>query len=243
MKKARSRRYPTKIMTDADYADDPALLSKIPVQTESLLHSTEKAAGGIDFNVNELYSHNQLYVHISMQKKISLTLYSRKGCERVDIGYVWEMSWRPNRTATYWPPTHTLLAIIAFFFRSPGLLNRGPGGPAYAGTWFSFQHLLSNCSELPVAGVCNNLTSTYFLRASQFRTQFNPSTVKVTPDLLISSTGCTCYLHRCVSSFDSLAGPEVNMQQMTIKQSMCVKKKGAISTVSGKLLKLISQFI
>ena len=28
---------------------------------------------------------------------------------------------------------------------------------------------------------------------------------------LISSTGCTCYLHRCISSFDSLAG--VNMQQ------------------------------
>ena len=26
---------------------------------------------------------------------------------------------------------------------------------------------------------------------------------------LISSTGCTCYLHRCISSFDSLAG--VNM--------------------------------
>ena len=30
---------------------------------------------------------------------------------------------------------------------------------------------------------------------------------------LISSTGCTCYLHRCISSFDSLAGSEVNMQQ------------------------------
>ena len=57
----------------------------------------------------------------------------------------------------------------------------------------------------------NNLSSTYFLRASQFHTQFNPSTVKVVPDLLISSTGCTCYLHRCISSFDNLAG--VNMQQ------------------------------
>ena len=61
-------------------------------------------------------------------------------------------------------------------------------------------------------GLYNNLTSTYFLRASQFRTQFNPSTVKVAPDLLMSSTRCTCYLHRCISSFDSLAGSEVNMQ-------------------------------
>ena len=52
-------------------------------------------------------------------------------------------------------------------------------------------------------GLYNNLTPTYFLQASQFRTQFNPSTVKVAPDLLISSTRCTCYLHRCISSFDS----------------------------------------
>ena len=49
--------------------------------------------------------------------------------------------------------TPTLLAIAAFLSRSPGLLNRGPGGQASAGTWFSFQHLLSNRSELPVAGV------------------------------------------------------------------------------------------
>ena len=59
-------------------------------------------------------------------------------------------------------------------------------------------------------GLCNDLTPTYFLRASQFCTQFNPLTVQVALDLLISSTGCTCYLHRCISSFDSLAG--VNMQ-------------------------------
>ena len=44
----------------------------------------------------------------------------------------------------------------------------------------------------------------FFLRASQFRTQFNPSTVKVIS--WYSSTRCTCYLHRCISYFDSLAG-------------------------------------
>ena len=108
--------------------------------------------------------------------------------------------------------TPTLLAITAFLSSSPELLNRRHRGPASAGTWFSFQHLLSNSSELPVARVDNNLTSTYFLRASQFRTQFNPSTVKVAPDLLISLTGCNCNLDRCNSYFDSLAGSEVNMQ-------------------------------
>ena len=45
-------------------------------------------------------------------------------------------------------------------------------------------------------------------------TQFNLSTVKVIP--LIPSTGCTCYLHRCISYFDSSAG--VNMQQLYCDQ-------------------------
>ena len=42
----------------------------------------------------------------------------------------------------------TLMAITMLLSRSPGLLNRGPGGPASAGTWFSFQHPLSNWSSL-----------------------------------------------------------------------------------------------
>ena len=54
----------------------------------------------------------------------------------------------------------------------------------------------------------------FFLRTSQFRTQFNPSTAKVIS--WYSSTGCTCYLHRCISYFDSLAGSEVNIQQLYI---------------------------
>ena len=37
-------------------------------------------------------------------------------------------SWRPNRTATYWPQ---LLWPSAFLSRSPGLLNWRPGGPAF----------------------------------------------------------------------------------------------------------------
>ena len=49
----------------------------------------------------------------------------------------------------------------------------------------------------------------FFLRASQFCTQFNPSMVKVIS--CYSSTGCNCYLHRYISYFDSLAG--VNMLQ------------------------------
>ena len=37
--KKRSRGYPTKTITDADYADDIAILENTPNQAETLLHS------------------------------------------------------------------------------------------------------------------------------------------------------------------------------------------------------------
>ena len=124
-----------------------------------------------------LYTHMQKHIqhnkderHSSLEK-IYLSLYW-KGC-------VWEGVGDRTNTATYWPPT--LLAITVFLSHSPGLLNRGPGGPASAGTWFSFQHLLSNC-----------LTSC--LTPGSTSTQFNPSTVKVAswyfrPDAPVIYTG------------------------------------------------------
>ena len=50
--KERSRRYPAKTITDADYADDIALLANAPAQAEIVLHSLERAAAGIGFHVN-----------------------------------------------------------------------------------------------------------------------------------------------------------------------------------------------
>ena len=50
--KKRSRRYPTKTMTDADYADNIAILANTPNQAETLLHSLEWAATGIGLHVN-----------------------------------------------------------------------------------------------------------------------------------------------------------------------------------------------
>ena len=52
LRKARSKRYSAQTITDADYADDIALLGNTPAQTESLLHRREKAAGGTDLQVN-----------------------------------------------------------------------------------------------------------------------------------------------------------------------------------------------
>ena len=44
--------YPAKTITDADYADDIALLANTPNQAETLLHSLERAAAGIGLHVN-----------------------------------------------------------------------------------------------------------------------------------------------------------------------------------------------
>ena len=50
--KKRSRRYPAKTITDADYTDDIALLANMPNQAETILHSLERAAAGIGLYVN-----------------------------------------------------------------------------------------------------------------------------------------------------------------------------------------------
>ena len=49
--KERSRSYPAQMITDADYADNIALLANTPAQAESLLHSLKRAAGGIGLYV------------------------------------------------------------------------------------------------------------------------------------------------------------------------------------------------
>ena len=62
--KKRSRRYPATTITDADYADDIAILANTPDQAETLLHSLERAAASIGFYVNahktEYMCYNQM---------------------------------------------------------------------------------------------------------------------------------------------------------------------------------------
>ena len=50
--KERSRRYPTQTITDADYANDIALLANTPAQAKTLVHNLEQAAAGIGLHVN-----------------------------------------------------------------------------------------------------------------------------------------------------------------------------------------------
>ena len=50
--KEKKQKVPAKTITDADYADDIAILANTPNQTETLLHSLEQAAAGIGLHTN-----------------------------------------------------------------------------------------------------------------------------------------------------------------------------------------------
>ena len=78
--KKRSKRYPAKTITNADYADDIAILANKANQAETLLHSLEQAAAGIGLHVN---AHKTAYMcfnligDISIQDERSLKLVDK----------------------------------------------------------------------------------------------------------------------------------------------------------------------
>ena len=123
------------------------------------------------------------------------------------------------------------MAITAFLSRSPGMLDRGPGGPASLGA-FSLYRILSPTATAQSgawgpprlgAGLLYRILSTTDWTSSapsyiivrpppsscgrHKSHSFNLSMVKLIA--WYSSTGCTCYLHRCISYFDSLTGVNV----------------------------------
>ena len=66
--KKRSRRYPPKTITDADYDDDIAFLANAPTRAETLLHSLERTAASIGVQVN---GHKTEYVCFNQTGDIS----------------------------------------------------------------------------------------------------------------------------------------------------------------------------
>ena len=127
--------------------------------------------------------------------------------------------------------TPTLLAITAFLSRSPGLLNQRPGGPASLGhvpqsSIFSPTHLIPNSQSgawgLPLLGAgflyCILSPTGRVFKLTDFLSSPSYIIVQHPPSccghhnfaliqpvqVIISwSTGYTCYLHRCISYFDS----------------------------------------
>ena len=66
--KKRSWNYPTKTITDADYADGIVILANTPNQAETLLHSLERTAAGIGLHVN---AHKTEYMCFNQAGNIS----------------------------------------------------------------------------------------------------------------------------------------------------------------------------
>ena len=67
--------YAKKTITDADYADDIAILANTPNQAETLLHNLERAAACIDLHVNAHKMEYMCYIQtgdISTQDGTSL---------------------------------------------------------------------------------------------------------------------------------------------------------------------------
>ena len=67
--KKRSRKYPAKTITDADYADDIAILANTLNQSKTLLHSLERSATGIGLDVN---AHKNEYMSFNQTGDISI---------------------------------------------------------------------------------------------------------------------------------------------------------------------------
>ena len=141
-------------------------------------------------------------------RKIYLSHFIRKCCERVTKGLCVRGELEAEQTATYWPQVP--LSFSALLSRSAGLLNWGSWEPnpvwELVLTTASYHQLTE-----PVCGtgLYNCLTFTCFLWASYLH-PIQP--VHSQGYSLISSTVSTCYLHRCISYLT--ARLRVNMLQM-----------------------------
>ena len=146
-------------------------------------------------------------------KKIYLSRYFI--LVRLDVGCVWEVSWRKRQTATYWPQVLlTIEALLSHSGRAAQLLITEGPKPSVC-RCLSIQHLVPNWLqlqlELPLAqAVCgtwlyNCLTTTCFLWAyeSATITEFNHvqgsrwySDIFDRMHLFCRSSA---YLHECIS--------------------------------------------
>ena len=157
-----------------------------------------------------LYSQEQLYIHICMQNHNDDTIKTSSSLEKYTCHFIWKGSkglqkvllcerwvgdWTELQHIDPHCYGHNSVSFPFSWAAQPGAwgptsLGHGPHSIVFSPTNSNFL-----CTEL------------YYCFTP---TQFNRLTVKVIP--FIPSTGCTCYLHRCISYFDSSAG--VNMQQL-----------------------------
>ena len=147
------------------------------------------------------------------------------------MGYVWEVSWRLNKTATYWHPA--LLAIAALLSYPAGLLSLSAAGSSFLScwrpsslslcSWFSRWHLISKTAttdpkptdskltELPVAPGYIIVWRPPASCGHHICTQFNRLQSTLSPDIFDRIHQLFTQVH---FFFDSSAGSEINMLQL-----------------------------
>ena len=130
------------------------------------------------WQIKQIVACRNIFNTIRMSGHGSLEKYTphfiRKGYERY---YVWEVSWRLNRTATYWPLNSSGYSSISFpFSRS---VQPGASGPSLYWDMVIIQATFSNWSEFPVTLGYIIIWHPPTSCERDICTQFNPSTVKV----------------------------------------------------------------
>ena len=161
--------------------------------------------------------------------KIYLSLYL-KGFERVTKGFtVWEVNWRLNRTASYWPPSSSGYSSISFPF----------SWAAQPGAWVPslyWDMVLIPASSLQLIWTSSRSGYIKIWCPPTFCERHNSHSIQPFDSQgfpLTSSTGCTCYLHRCISSFDSLAG--VNILYLYVKMDLALNNQQWLICYKTKL--------
>ena len=147
--------------------------------------------------------HNKDKRHSSLQKYTSHFIWKgSKGLLKVLLWEGWVGDWTELQHIDPHSYGHNSVSFPFCWAAQPGAWR-----PSLSGTCSSFQHLLSNwlISCLHPGYIIVRRSPSSCGRHKSL--SFNPSTVKVIS--WYSSTGCTCYLLRCISYFDSLA--RVNM--------------------------------
>ena len=128
--------------------------------------------------------------------------------ERVDVSYVWELSWRWGQTATYWPKVPlTIAALLSHpaWAAQPWVTE---GTKPSVCHWLSLRHLVPNWLQLQLEltqtgtdwlkpSVAPGYIFVWCPPASCGRTHLPPSPNSTTStgqgDILISLTGCTYF--------------------------------------------------
>ena len=129
--------------------------------------------------------------------------FIRKGC-------VWEVSWRLNKDCNILTPPQLFWLSQPFFLVLLGCSTKSMGAQPLLGHG-SHSNIFSPTNWPSCrTGLNNNLSPTYFLRASQFTLNSTRRQSRLSPDIFDRMHLLFIQVH---FSSDSLAGSDVNMLQ------------------------------